>query len=514
MRPTWNRLAPLLPMVLFPFYYMNAIRGHDFDDPYITYRYAQNLAAHHGFVYNPGLRLLSTTTPLYTLLCSILSKITANLPLASDLFGSFCLLLGACIFIDLLPQRIPLAGRVAAGVLLGLMQSPLKALGSEIPLYTLFILGTCWCYERDRLVAAGFLSGMATFTRPDGFVTFLALMAAVLARRRRADALRSAVAFAVPMAPWIIFATLYFGSPIPVTLAAKRYQAHVEGGYGFLRGLLTTLNFVRKDFGNIEFVCIALLVLMGIYVLVRRREIPLLILWAALYITGYSVIGVRYYSWYYDPLFGAGIWLVAVGLHSVCGRIVGEDISASGVESAPERSDGGGHYALRKESSPEVPRSRNVDVERRVRLATGLAVLIVAPMLYTSIRLMEKVAVSPSWGQVPMYRRAGEWLTEHSRPDATVGALQVGVIGYYAHRPIIDFAGLIEPDIAHAPGNHYTDWAAFAIHKYWPDYIALDSPWGDPLGAQLWFQARYHRAVSISEPGYLIWIYQRAGPRP
>src|SRR5437016_10847074 len=37
------------------------------EDFYITLRYAENLAHGHGFVYNPGERVLGTTTPLYTL---------------------------------------------------------------------------------------------------------------------------------------------------------------------------------------------------------------------------------------------------------------------------------------------------------------------------------------------------------------------------------------------------------------------------------------------------------------
>jgi len=39
-------------------------RSAPLDDAYITFRYAQNLAAGLGFVYNAGERVLGTTTPL------------------------------------------------------------------------------------------------------------------------------------------------------------------------------------------------------------------------------------------------------------------------------------------------------------------------------------------------------------------------------------------------------------------------------------------------------------------
>jgi hypothetical protein len=41
------------------------------DDSYITYRYARNLLAGEGFVFNPGERVLGTTTPLYTSLMAL-----------------------------------------------------------------------------------------------------------------------------------------------------------------------------------------------------------------------------------------------------------------------------------------------------------------------------------------------------------------------------------------------------------------------------------------------------------
>src|SRR5712691_4850324 len=41
------------------------------EDALITLRYAENIAAGHGFVYNPGERVLGSTTPLYTLLLAL-----------------------------------------------------------------------------------------------------------------------------------------------------------------------------------------------------------------------------------------------------------------------------------------------------------------------------------------------------------------------------------------------------------------------------------------------------------
>ncbi|MFT5195159.1 MAG: hypothetical protein ACI9EW_000739 [Cellvibrionaceae bacterium] len=55
---------------------------HVFDDAFITFRYAQNLANGIGFVYNPGEWVLGTTAPAYGLLVSIFELLRLPTPLA------------------------------------------------------------------------------------------------------------------------------------------------------------------------------------------------------------------------------------------------------------------------------------------------------------------------------------------------------------------------------------------------------------------------------------------------
>jgi len=52
-------------------YIVWAYKGQPGDDPYITYRYAYNLVAGNGFVFNAGERVQSTTAPLFTILLAL-----------------------------------------------------------------------------------------------------------------------------------------------------------------------------------------------------------------------------------------------------------------------------------------------------------------------------------------------------------------------------------------------------------------------------------------------------------
>lgn len=57
-----------------------------FDDSLITYRYAENLALGKGFVFNPGERVLGTSTPLLTGMLGLLGAMigTCHIPLISN----------------------------------------------------------------------------------------------------------------------------------------------------------------------------------------------------------------------------------------------------------------------------------------------------------------------------------------------------------------------------------------------------------------------------------------------
>ena len=57
------------------------------EDFFITLRYAENIAAGHGFAYNPGIATLGTTTPLYTLLLALCIRLHLDPILGGKLCG-------------------------------------------------------------------------------------------------------------------------------------------------------------------------------------------------------------------------------------------------------------------------------------------------------------------------------------------------------------------------------------------------------------------------------------------
>lgn len=71
------------------------------DDAFITFRYAENMAAGHGLVFNPGEPVLGTSTPLMTILLGMLKLIGIDVPLAARGIG-----LVSVVGVVLITQRL------------------------------------------------------------------------------------------------------------------------------------------------------------------------------------------------------------------------------------------------------------------------------------------------------------------------------------------------------------------------------------------------------------------------
>lgn len=115
--------------------------GIRFDDPFITYRFALNLAQGRGFIFNPegGERALITTAPLYALLLAIPATLSFDVPTVSNAIGIAALIalalglfwLGRC------------TAATAAGWFAGLFALSFLCFGSRLALKRL-------CFWRSR----------------------------------------------------------------------------------------------------------------------------------------------------------------------------------------------------------------------------------------------------------------------------------------------------------------------------------------------------------------------------
>jgi hypothetical protein len=157
--------------------------------------------------------------------------------------------------------------------------------------------------------------------------------------------------------------------------------------------------------------------------------------WVVLYFLAYTMLGVSGYVWYYAPLVPGFVLLVAWGAQAITG-------------------------GLKRITPPSIHRGA---------LAVGFVALTM-PQWFTLLATPKQPDV-----RGPIYRAIGTWLRDNTPTDASVGMLEVGIIGYHAQRKVIDFAGLIQPAVTQQVTRQttYEQMAQWATEHYHPNYIVL-----------------------------------------
>jgi hypothetical protein len=386
-----------------------------FDDAFITFRYARRISEGAGFVYNSGYRVLGTTTPLYTLVLASLAWLTTPdaLPWISLVIAIVADAINVWLMFRLArwtfgDSRVALL--VATVFLLQPLRLDVSTGGMETSVFVTCILAM---YDR-YLLANGSLAtaawgSLAFLVRPDAVLALLPLFAHWFVRDWRRALLAGCLSLLL-VAPWLIWATWYFGAPIPLSMIAK-HAAYDNPPWhaGFL--LLTFLStgtvgpypwFLQWTPG----ILIALVVAgVGVWRLTEARPAALTM---AAYPWVYAVVmtsvnPAMYFSWYYVPL------------------IPGLLITATAAV----------WYGL-----------RTTHRMRQVAVAVLATVTLALPTLL--------FIVSPAW-PLSRTREEGFWdacavLEETVQPSDWILAPDIGVVGWCSRANVLDPIGLVSPE--------------------------------------------------------------------
>lgn len=469
------------------------------DDAYISYRVARNLADGLGPVFNPGERVLSVTTPGYALLLAALSPLSRDFVALGLALSGLGLLATAGLLVELSWRpagdvRSPVHGLAALVAVALVLTFRLlgEAVGMETPLYVAGLLALFAAYRRALghparsaahrrwLALTAAAAGVAFLLRPDGLLAAAVVAGHYLATQRRAAwpglALFGAVALLVA-GPWVIFAWLYYGSPVPNTLAAKATQGLAEDVPRWGPGLWAAAQeWARGQPAAAALAAVGLVVGLrraGTTAAVRRVSVA----WAVLTVALHSLLGVRSYFWYYAPLM------------PVVALLAG---------------DGVGWFAQQA---------------GRGRRAVGLALAILVVAVAVPVALAAgRLAARPEPRQRELaYARTASVLAELCRQPGhePVAMAEIGLLGYLTGCRVVDFSGLLQPELAHlaALPAEKMEWA---LKRYAPPLVVLAGSEGYPhaVTEPLWFRQRYEPLDIQDERGFLSVIYARGPGAP
>ncbi len=391
---------------------------HIYDDAFITFRYAENLAAGKGFVYNVGERVLGTTSPLWGLVLTPFARahlpLTAAVPILNALLDCAVVLL---VLLHCRKRNWMLPAVLFAVMFAGdpnMVRIPVG--GMETSLLLFMCVAALILFENGRRVAATLVVAPCYFLRPETLLLLVLLLTLVALRRRWRDLTIMAALSVLTVGIPVVLLWAYYGSPVAHSVIAK--SAELNGNL---------LPVLKEELAvNPIHLLVLPLTVWGATRVIRLRGLPWQsLLWGVMYAGVYLLLRPAVWGWYFVPLHFVKFFLAAFGLADLVGRVRG---------------------------------ANRISVWTWGLVGSGLVLLS---------GLAIAVAVGPAPVRKNVYEPLQAWFRQHPACDAKIMAGDIGAVGYYSDAYIYDLAGLVMPR-----PRASSDLAA-AVSSWQPDYLFL-----------------------------------------
>ena len=415
--------------------------GYIEEDAFITFRFARQIAAGNGFVYNNGERIYGTTTPLLTLLLSGWLKLFSTDIVTGARILNICAYIGTFFFTWRTLRTLQRPAAEQLFVLTALLSSMkllhLSMQGMEMPLVTFLMSASWYACTKGNWKWTGFLCGLLLWTRID-LLFWPAALIIVLGLHSRKNAATVAAFTALTYLPWVMFANEYFGSPIPYTVTAKWVAYNYQNHSSYLSHLVKILKYLTPFYKTGDDFFLGQSITLGIFAwtvwrgqITREANILVILVFIIVEVGRLTLTRETIFNRYFMPLLWASLVFVGIGLGMLWGRL------------------------------------------KNVRIFNHLFLVFLALTLFAVIGSGLSFAKSANMYQKNRFENSlaaiGLWLYQNSAPQSTVLLEPLGYVGYYSERHMIDEVGLVTPEVVklklqEVPSDLYT---AF----FHPDYV-------------------------------------------
>ncbi|MGH8104037.1 MAG: hypothetical protein ACREJQ_05915 [bacterium] len=408
--PLWLAPLALVALGLIGALLFYRRTGFMYDDAFITFRYAKNLASGAGFVYNAGDCVLGTTTPLFTMLLSFSHRITGvDIPKLAVFWAGLGLGGTAAILYVILRRRFGFPGfALLASIAVATLPYFVRIAGSgmETALFLFLVVLTYYWHLEERAVLCGAAGFLAYLTRPEGAVWMLILLADDWANRRWSW--KKALAFGLPMAGWLVFIAAYFHTLIPVNIAGKKLYFRIAESVG--QSPRAEIEAALWGTAWAKFRLLAIVAGVALASRSRAREI-LFALFGLIMLGALYWMDIFVFPWYWGGIFLAGMIIIAFAAHGVLEWLK----------------------------------------DRRGTRAAAIAMVVYCAATAWTIARQYRPMFQEYTGQAGIYRDTmfaiSDWIKADAegRPERSIFAKEIGILGYETNLTIYDWGGLVSP---------------------------------------------------------------------
>ncbi|MBS1516951.1 MAG: hypothetical protein JSS91_02590 [Bacteroidetes bacterium] len=424
-----------LPIYLAYNYYSNALfvngaNSFPLDDGWIHLTFAKNLNEYFSFsYYKDQMVTAGSTSPLYTFIVAAGFFFTRNEMLLSYFLGAAFFAAAALILFKLCMldfRKDLLASLVCAGIfILDRNMNFISLSGMETTMYVFILLLGAYLYRKNRTYSLALILGLVIWSRPDG-IAFIAAVIIDLAfgtlvlkneKLRKAYDRRTLL---IMTGIFAVIAGLYFlmnfvisGTPFPNTYSAKvAYFAEIEKKISYFSDKVFPF-FSNMSYGIIAagFI-IAFLKFIYDTVKLKTSENSLYIIFTVLFLMLYMVKlpEVNRFGRYVMPLIPFFILVSVAGFRDFL-----------------------------------ILLNKFISNQFVVRL---VFILLAGLIFYQSINSYETFRSYYAEQCRYIYDRqvkTAMWLKDNTGDNDILGVHDIGAIGFYTGRKIIDVAGLVSP---------------------------------------------------------------------
>jgi arabinofuranosyltransferase len=459
--------------IALPYYYVsyaysvNHENGFPLDDPWIHLTFARNLVEYGSFSYYKNeIVTAGSTSPLYTLILAAGFLVTKNEMILSYVLGILFFAISAFVFYKLsellFAKEIWLAITASLVFVLDRWMNFISVTGMETTLFILLLIAAFYYYRKRNAVLTGLMLGLLFWTRPDAVAFIGAIIADyilflyfktkspkenVLEPFTKKDLVKAGIIFVALLAAYFAMNLYLSGSLLPNTYEAKLtyYAPEFRSRTEFLKGEVWDY-FTRYYYALliVPFI-IAVLKIAGDTIKLRYNTflLPVIFIFALIFIYWYKLPYAHRFGRYLMPIIPFYIMTFAYGAR-VFFKLL---------------------YGYFKEKN---------FVNALNYIFFAAVVIYSASSYYDTKDLYAEQTHHIAIRQVA----TAKWLKNNTPEGSIIATHDVGAIGYYSERKIVDVAGLINPEfIKKLNSKDFANFMTEQMVKEHVDYLAFLREW-------------------------------------